>query len=216
MNFGKNILEYMKKMEFRIRALNIVYIEGVNPDTFKLNGDKFDRWNDVRMIIRDNGEILLCNSATIEPGAYYTFNRMNKKGAARIYLGENNIGAQYKDAWTFGLHGKSRQNALVQCGNITVSRDCNEDGTRCGDRLDTGKYFGINQHTTSWSFVKQFNFRNLNDVQSKSISFWSAGCAVGLHPASHAKFMQINKDSGRKVFDSTFLAGTVLKEKGII
>lgn len=199
MNYGKNILEYIISKKFRVRAYNIVYLEGCDPDTFKLNGDVLNYWNDVRMVIKNDGTILHCVSATTEPGDYYTYNPINSKGAARIWLGKNNEGYQYKDAWTFGDH--KGQDALVQIAPIIVCRDFNKDGSRVGDNLDEG-LFGINQHTTS----------NAPDT----VGLWSAGCLVGRYLDSHAKFMRLCRNSGNNTFDTTVFAADVLKKEKVI
>ncbi|MFN6571073.1 hypothetical protein [Dendronalium sp. ChiSLP03b] len=191
---GKKIIEYLQSQKYRIRAYNIVYIEGVDPDTFALNDDQIDYWNDVRSVIRDDGEILLCAQATTEPGLWYTKNRLNVNGAARIAFG------QHLEAWTFGKHHE--QDALVQCGKIKVYRDRNEDGFRTNDPIDVGEDFAINQHTTFQA--------------PESIGKWSAGCLVGRYPQTHAKFLQLCKDSGNKVFDTTVLDGSELHKLQVI
>lgn len=193
--YANNILQYMQKQKYVITAYNIVYIEGVEPDTLALNDDTIDKWNDVRAIITDDGEWLLCAVATTEPGSWYTYQPMNPRGAARIAFG------QYLDAWEFGLHGRYLQEALVQCANITVYRDKNEDGMRIGDQKDTGM-FGINQHTTI-------------DAPS-TIGHWSAGCLVGRYPSTHAKFIQLCRESGRKRFHTTVLDGTLLHKEKVL
>ena len=99
---------------------------------------------------------------------------------------------QYLDAWRIGRHFK--QDALVQCGNLKVFRDSNEDGSRAGDPVDVGDSFGINQHTTS----------SAPDLVGK----WSAGCLVGKFPATHAKFMAICRSMGLATFDSTLIDGS--------
>ncbi|MGL5926710.1 MAG: peptidoglycan-binding protein, partial [Chroococcidiopsis sp.] len=145
-------------------------------------------FNDLRLVVSNTGEIVGCWAATTEPGRYYTQNPMNPKGAARIAFGN------YVDAWAIGRH--HTQDALVQVGNITVHRDLNKDGMRTGDKLDTGSSFGINQHTTSNNPLE--------------IGKWSAGCLVTPSPTSHAKFMQLMRDSGRKYFDTTIIPGDKL------
>ncbi|MFN6572384.1 hypothetical protein [Dendronalium sp. ChiSLP03b] len=193
-NYGANILSYMQEQKFRIRAFNIVYLEGVDPDTFAVNTDRLDEWNDVRMVIRDNGEILHCVSATTEPGRYYTENPLNPNGAARIAFG------QHLEAWTFGTH--KGQDALVQCGAVKVHRDKNKDGFRTGDPVDVADSFGLNQHTTS----------NAPELVGR----WSAGCLVGRYPESHTKFMQLCRDAGMRRFDTTVLDGSGLHKLGVL
>lgn len=181
---GKKIIAWLENNKWRILAKNLVYIEGMNPDG-SLNNDAHNYFNDLRLIVRERGEIDGCWVATTEPGRYYTQNPMNKGGAARIAFGN------YKDAWAIGKH--HNQDALVQVGAITVHRDLNKDGFRVGDKLDTGNYFGINQHTTSNAPTE--------------VGRWSAGCCVGQSPVGHAKFMQMCRDMGRRYFDTTIIAG---------
>ncbi len=96
-------------------------------------------------------------TATTEPGLYYTRNRLNPAGAARIQ-----IDFLQRDVWQVGSH-KGREEALVQTGGaIMVTRDGNQDFMRTGDQTMTG-YYGINLHSA----------RN-----SGKIGRWSAGCQV--------------------------------------
>src|SRR5690242_4853640 len=81
---GLKLIRYMKSKDWRIRALNIVYLEDANADTWEPVQGRLDEWDDVRILVKDTGEILLSCEATCEPGAYYTYNRMNPKGAFRI------------------------------------------------------------------------------------------------------------------------------------
>ena len=188
---GTKAIEYMTSLGCKIRALNIVYFEGIDTDLKTLNNDRLNEWNDVRAIISNKGDVLMCCQATMEPGGYYTYNRMNPLGVARIAFG------QYLDAWQIGLHHS--QPALVQCGTIKVYRDNNEDGFRTGDTVDVGDDFSINQHTTG-----NEGTNNAPDV----IGRWSAGCAVGRYSATHYDtFMPIVRSMGLETFDSTFLSG---------
>jgi hypothetical protein len=194
---GKKIIQYMAAQKYKIRALNIVYIEGVDPDSFALNPDRMDEWNDVRMIIRDDGDMLVCASATTEPGAHYTYNPMNAAGAARIAFG------QYLDCWEVGIHGAAfPHEALVQIGTIKVHRDLNQDGSRKGDAIDAGSWFGINQHSTSNA--------------PETIGPWSAGCLVGRYLSTHKLFMSICKGMGHRTFDTTILDGSELKRLKVL
>ncbi len=83
---GRKMIRYMKSKGWRIRPLNIVYLEDANADTWQPTQGKLDEWDDVRIVISDIGEVLLSCEATCEPGAYYTYNRMNQKGAFRIAI----------------------------------------------------------------------------------------------------------------------------------
>ena len=96
-------------------------------------------------------------TATTEPGLFYTRNRLNPAGAARIQ-----IDVLQRNVWQVGSH-KGREEALVQTGGaIMVTRDGNQDFMRTGDQTMTG-YYGINCHSA----------RN-----SGKIGRWSAGCQV--------------------------------------
>lgn len=186
---GTKAITYMRAKGFKVRALNIVYFEGINTDLKTLNDDKLNQWNDVRTIISDKGDVLMAASATTEPGDYYTYNRMNPAGAARIAFG------QYLECWCLGRHFK--QEALVQCGNIKVHRDANEDGSRKGDAEDTGDDFGVNQHTTG-------------DQNPSTVGRWSAGCLVGAYANTHYNlFLPICKAMGLTKFDTTIIDGSL-------
>jgi hypothetical protein len=184
---GKKALKYMGSKGYKIRALNIVYFEGIDADDLKtVNNDRIDYWNDVRAIISNTGDVLMSATATTEPGWYYRLNRVNDGGAAQLAFG------QYLDAWEIGDH--KGQVALTQCGKLKVYRDGNEDGMRTGDPIDVGDDFGINQHTTT----------NAPDM----VGMWSAGCLVGKYPSTHEKFIQICRSMGLNTFDSTLIDGS--------
>jgi hypothetical protein len=184
---GQKTIKYMIAKGYKVRALNIVYFEGIDPDLTRVNPDTIDQWNDVRSIVSNTGDVLLASIATTEPGWYYRLNPMNAGGAAQLAFG------QYLDAWCIGDH--HGQDALVQCGNLKVFRDKNEDGSRKGDALDVGSDFGLNQHTTS----------NAPDAVGR----WSAGCLVGKYPDTHNnKFMSIIRSMGLKTFDTTLVDGS--------
>lgn len=191
MKDGKRLLAYMQSKGYRIRAINIVYLEDVNADTWQpVAQPKLDVWDDARILLRNTGEVLLSCKATTEPGGHYTYNRMNPKGAARIAFG------QHKDAWKLGDH--KGQYALVQCAPLKVHRDANEDGLRTSDAVDIG-FFGLNQHTTG---------RAASASVPLSIGHWSAGCLVGQSAATHYNlFMPVLKWSGNKTFDTAVIAG---------
>jgi hypothetical protein len=185
---GQKAIAYMKVRNYKIRALNIIYFEGIDCDLQTVNSDRIDGWNDVRAIISNTGDVLLCCSATTEPGWYYRNNPMNDGGAAQLAFG------QYLDAWRIGDH--HGQDALVQSSILKVFRDKNEDGSRKGDAVDIGDDFGLNQHTTSNS--------------PDNVGRWSAGCLVGKYPETHNdKFMPICRAMGLDTFDSTLIDGSL-------
>jgi hypothetical protein len=191
---GKKAISYMKSKGFKIRALNIVYFEGLDADDMAtVNSDRIDYWNDIRAVIRDTGDVLLSASATTEPGWYYRQHRMNDAGAAQLAFG------QHLDAWKIGTH-INQPKALVQCGNLKVHRDGNEDGMRTGDPIFIGDDYGINQHTTS-KYKTDDNVPNM-------VGKWSAGCLVGKYPSTHAKFITICESMGLATFDTTLIDGS--------
>jgi hypothetical protein len=192
---GKKVIAYMKSKQYKVRALNIVYFEGLDADDMMtVNDDVLDHWNDVRAVIRDNGDVLMSCTATTEPGRFYRLkeNRLNPQGAAQLAFG------QYLNAWEIGDH--KGQTALVQCANLKVFRDINQDGIRTGDPVDVGDDFGINQHTTS----RFSSDDNVPDIVDR----WSAGCLVGKYPSTHAKFMTICESMGLETFDTTLIAAS--------
>jgi hypothetical protein len=188
---GEKAIRYMVSKGYKVRALNIVYFEGIDCNLKTVNKDSLNRWNDVRCIISNKGDVLMAALATTEPGDYYTFNRMNPDGAARIAFG------QYLECWQFGKHFK--QDALVQCGTIKVWRDNNEDGSRAGDVLYAGSGFGVNQHTTA---------NSPTDGMPDTVGRWSAGCLVGAYPSTHYNtFLPICRAMGLAKFDTTIIDG---------
>lgn len=156
---------------------NIVYLEGANSDG-SLNSDRLNVFNDQRIVFQiipgKKPKIVGKWDASCEPGAHYTYHRMNEKGAARIALD-----AQFK-SWMLGLHGYSNpHSALVQVAPIEVYRDDNEDGSRVGDAVDIG-CFAINQHS---------GYNN----PTNNVGRASAGCLVGRTQSGHDQFMRLIK-----------------------
>jgi hypothetical protein len=193
------ILNYMTRKNYviseSVREINIVYIEGMDRDG-DLNNDLPNCFNDIRLVIQFVGgkpTIVGCWEGTTEPGAYYTYNPMNRLGAARIAFG------QYK-AWKVGTHGNSQPHeALVQVAPVKVHRDLDRNFIRTGDRVDEG-LFGINQH---WGY----------DLPESNIGQASAGCLVGRTRKGHREFMAIVKSDRRYrenpnyIFVTTVIAG---------
>jgi hypothetical protein len=159
-------------------CLNIVYVEGIDPDGTP-NGNAPNRFNDLRCLIRIvDGVPTLAGAweATTEPSRRWTERPMNPRGAARIAFG------QYK-AWAVGRHHEHE--ALVQVADITVLRDANRDYRRDGDQTDSG-LFGINQH---WGY----------DLPRNDLGNSSAGCLVGRSTAGHREFMRLVKSDRRYI-----------------
>jgi hypothetical protein len=182
----------------RTGTYNIFYVEGIELDGTE-NTDEMNSFNDLRMVIQIDAmgvpKIVEKWIATTEPGSFYTQNRMNPSGAARIKFG------QYK-AWRVGAHITASVNqnpALIQEANVTVHRDNNEDGFRTGDKLDTGM-FGINQH-------------HANDSPRTNVGRWGAGCLVGRTEDGHQEFMDIimqdwrYKENKQYLFETAIIPG---------
>jgi hypothetical protein len=195
-DFAGRVIKYMIAKGYNISqrtgTYNIVYVEGVEPDGTE-NMDELNSFNDLRMVIQIDAmgvpEIAGKWVATTEPGRFWTQNRMNPGGAARIKFG------QYK-AWQVGIH-KQQNPALVQAANVTVYRDDNEDGFRTGDALDTGDKFYINQH-------------HADDAPRTNIGLWGAGCLVGQMKAEHEEFMDIIMQDKRYKQNKQYLFETAI------
>jgi len=185
---GKKLLAYMQHLGYTVdKKLNIVYLEGIDAETWETNDDSTDRWNDTAELLDGAGKILSSNYCTTEPGRYWIDHPMNPKGAARIAFG------QHKQAWAIGQHRGLP--ALVQVAPVKVHRDFNRDGSRLGDPVDTGN-FGINQHGCNGTDGANY------------VGKWSAGCLVRRFWKSQLKFVETCKATGYTLFDTTVLDGS--------
>jgi hypothetical protein len=167
------------------RAVNIVYVEGMDPDGTP-NDDAPNQFNDTRLVLRvgEDGAPRIADAweGTTEPGRFWTQNPMDPRGAARIAFG------QYK-AWAVGMH-RGDHRALVQTAPVTVHRDLDRNFDRRGDTTYTG-HFGINQH---------WGYDNPRDNVGRS----SAGCLVGRTKAGHRAFMAIVEKDARYVANNGY------------
>lgn len=189
---GKKLIRYMRMKNWRVREVNIVYIEDADAETWKPVTGKLDVFDDVRVLVTDDGDVLLSSEATCEPGAHYTYQPMNPRGAFRI---QNDV--QFLEAWTFGKH--HRQDALVQCAAIVGFRDANKDGVRTGDLRVVGPDFAVNQHTCG-------NSASDDPPPQNKIGPWSAGCLVGRYPVTHyRKFLPILHSFGYTKWDTAIV-----------
>lgn len=180
--------------------LNIVYLEGINPD-FTPNADRFDEWNDLRIIVDHRPDTLVpflrfLQVATTEPGRKSTFSVDAKKvgGVARLAF------RHYAGKWVQGYHQYSkygtRHPALVQKPgeSVMVHRDFNRDGKRTGDPISPA--FGINHHGV------------LPGVVPKLVGKHSAGCPAGLIWEEHLEFIDITKTDLRYLENPNFAYST--------
>lgn len=195
MDFASRIIRYMMSKKYRIadgyRERNIVYLEGVGVDGIP-NSDRLDEWNDISCVISfDKNKPYFAMdpvTATTEPGAHYTWNPMNSGGAFRIAFG------QYA-AWQVGRHGADWGLALVQSGDITGYRDKNKDGSRAGDKMDTGNNFFVNQH---------------RPYSTGTVGRSSAGCLVRESLDDHWHFMDLVMKDPRYLRDRSFTFDTTV------
>lgn len=145
------------------RTSYVLALEGVGID-LKRNDDALDGWNDAIGVLSvlPNRRVLIHSlyAGTCEPGKYYTRNRLNPLGAARLQ-----IDTIHADIWKVGKH-RDQDNCLIQIGaKVLVTRDKNGDGFRTNDPTTLG-HFGINFHHAK------------NRFNTSSIGRWSAGCVV--------------------------------------
>lgn len=103
---------------------------------------------------------------TTDPGTFWLKNPMNPQGTAILNAD------QYVDAYAIGMH-RGKYKALVQVGNVTVTRDYDRDSILDfnNGRITKGK-FGINIHhassTGSTLYVDKYSagcqvFKNIHD-----------------------------------------------------
>jgi hypothetical protein len=192
-DFASNIIRYMLANDYWVPvgpdAFTIVYVEGIDRDGTP-NNDAQNLWNDRRIVIEiPKGKPTIVGNwaATSEPGNYYTHNRMNPKGVARIKFG------QYR-AWAVGLHGSNPYEALEQCREILVYRDDNEDYVRIGDKVHNDAS-AVNQH---------------HGYDAASVDANSAGCMVGQSIAGHWDFMDLIKSDRRYTANNNYVFYTAI------
>lgn len=181
----ERIIAYMQAQGHEISTkpahLNIVYIEGMNPDG-TLNPDTADGWNDLRIVFDHTEEgqprILHIAVATTEPGRSATFATaaMRRGGVFRIAFGQHT-------AWEIGHHKSPEHPALVQRAPVPGHRDANRDGIRPGDKIGYG--IGINQHGTRPGY------------DGTNVGNWSEGCLVGRDWEQHIAFIELLKTDPR-------------------
>jgi hypothetical protein len=224
MTFIEKIVAYMRYAGYKIYdqpgELNIVYVEGANEDGSN-NPDEWDRYNDRRIVLTFEDEMVLPmrmtdplsyykkpitlynKECTTEPGKSPTFTlaALKRGGIFRIAFG------QYLECWQMGFHKSNPAHpALVQIKGAKVFgyRDRNRDGKRTGDVIGIGS--GINQHGTKPGFVGSI------------VGMFSEGCLVARYWSDHLEFMRIVKMDVRYKadpnfkFSATVIAGDALNK----
>lgn len=194
--FAERILVRLKELNINlIDGFTVIGVEGVNKDLTRNNDDP-DEWNDIVFgITKNKNQINIVGpyTCTTEPGRYYTKNRLSPKGAAFVKLD-----VKHEGIWQLGRH-KDQPNCLIQTGApITVIRDAAGDGSRTGDREETG-WFGINLHHTKGNYNKN------------SIGRWSAGCCVIPSPQQHQEIINAFKASKQSKCSYILLDGSKIK-----
>jgi peptidoglycan hydrolase-like protein with peptidoglycan-binding domain len=180
-DFASRIVKYMIKKGYELyqgsNIYNVVYVEDCT-ECGKSLPDQPDYFNDRRLLIQIlNGKptIIANYKCTTEPGRYYTKNRMNRLGAARIKFGS------YK-AWKLGYHGSRPYRALVQCMSIPVHRDNNENFARDKNDKITWGLIGLNQH---------------HGYNNRTIYVHSAGCLTAQSSEGHFEWMDLIENDKR-------------------
>lgn len=152
--------------------LNIIGIRAVTDIKNKIT----NAFDDILVVIFKDRFNLWCReiyNITTDPGNYYMMHHCNIQGCAIVKEG------QYNKLWQIGLH-QNKYKALVQRSNITVYRDKN-----CDDYYDFEPsteeqgIFGINLHRAN------------QNVESKLIDKWSAGCQVFASPTKFNEFLAL-------------------------
>jgi len=204
-DMARQIVLYMEQKGYFIDRNpnngNIVYLSEMR-DAFGVPKDGIDEWDDIRLILKFDGDIPYIDffqSASTEPGS------ISRKSAAAKKLGgvATVVPGQYK-AWKFGYHKHNHDHpALVQCANITIWRDRNENARFDNEMMFEGVY-GINQHSTKPGF------------SGPRVGAWSAGCLVGKNFEQHLEFLDrlkqwdCYKANPNCVFYTTIIPGKAL------
>ena len=125
-----------------------------------------DKFNDLLLVISPDNKIAGIYECTIAPGVYYTKNRLNPRGAARLLIDHH-----YKDQWVKGLHkGKY---GLVQSGYIKIRRDKDGDGVVDADEPITNEIWtGINIHR-AYGYKISRNSAGCIAIPLENGSWWS-------------------------------------------
>ena len=122
----------------------------------------------------------------------YPITTDNGGGTARLVCN------QYRGSHAIGLH-QGKQEALKQCGPVTVYRDLTKDGIYQTDKTETG-VFGINIHKAG--------------VDSARVDDWSHGCQVFKRVADFNEFMLLAKKAA--ALHGNRFSYTLIESKDIV
>lgn len=192
---GIKLVNLMRKMNFPVDAINIVFLRDTDADSWLPIGSQPDRWNDTCVLVTNKGEVLSSYWATCEPGRYYTENPMNSQGAFRL-------AADYyhKDGWKLGQHfGRP---ALEQANTLFGYRDANRNFvSEENEATEAPEESKVNIHNCG--------VRNGNGLDGgEYVSKWSAGCCVIRNNSSYQKFLTTVRGMGKQLYSVSIIKGT--------
>lgn len=133
-----------------------------------------------------NGNDIKWFLCTTNAGTHWLLNLMNPKGTAHLKPG------QYIDTWAFGLHQK-KYRAFVQVKPVEVYRDANKNKIAEESNLVDRGLFGINIHRANENIISKF------------IDKWSAGCQVIPNPSDFKLILSMAERSQLNNFTYTLL-----------
>lgn len=125
-------------------------------------------------------------TCTTNPGTHWLKNLLNPKGCALLKAN------QYVDTWQIGMH-QGKYKAFCQVKPVEVYRDKDLDDQAEETAVVDKGLFGINIHRANENMISKF------------IDKWSAGCQVLNNPADFAKVLHLAEETKQKLFTYTLL-----------
>lgn len=173
--------------------VNIVGVRKNEPSVFKKVTNVFDDFITISYKDQDGNWKFHCWNATSDPGKKGVQQFHNKKGVARLVVG------QYRGVYSIDKHQGKYEALCQRLGQVTVWRDSNKDLTFDEKITDTGM-FGINIHKAG--------------QDSTWVENWSEGCQVFKRVKDFDEFMKIVKKASKihgNKFSYTLLNSTDIK-----
>lgn len=198
MQDGNKIIRYFKHKSWPIYILNIVHITGCDADTWEPINNVMNLWNDALCIIRDDGDIVLSNIGTTDPGTYWENSPMNDEGCAIVAWGHHPNSHELGEHHGYPALVQSDSSGGKGIGGITIYRDKEANGIRRGTQ-EICYDCGINIHSGRG-----------RDCEG-DVDMYSAGCQVRKYWDSHMQFYNLMKDSGKRYFDLNVISSLELK-----